>query len=646
MGETDNASIASPQIEEKTWKEAVETGNTEDAGSTDNEKKCVRKENNDKDIRERTKGVKTIQAAQKMTSICIQPKEHCRLKKFSPYQQPHNRTHELLHYMPSSRPSIRHETRWPPCTPTDAITNAYASTHNRLNPFAMAGVGRSNSTNCVGASFNPTCIPVSVKSDPGYIGTLPALIQHCQSFDSSTGLIGRESGSNCTGFDREGRAPKDDMTTCDGEESLIPIPELIRVPDLGATESFYIDSGPVSHCVPKGQIYESITNNPMTDESNNKSRVSSSFCPVTAEVGTAFSESGKKDLKLNIEAIRQDGVMDASITPTRSSSASVGNMSPDRPFPNLFISIPKDDYIAPMHIPETCPLRRVVSTCSLYDCFDEMGRQIGCDRDGNPIMDTEGNLRSLSSISFPRHTPQGYTPRHSPGGTAVRNSSPPNSPKDFVCRAFSPSLVSAVIHSTPRPEVPRGFVNYSGAAQSSSKEGSGKSISHSPPIQYSNFNHYDSNCNSNYNSTYCSNLTGSNSNYNSNDNLHGNFGSLYDSSCNSHHNSIHSNSNNGNDSFASPEYVGFSLYRNSDDFDDNYVGLPSILSGSRCSSVTDGIFLGSDCYMTPPQSPHGNGDIYNEGDYSIVGLRHIDSIAEIPGMDTAESYSRGDSQGY
>ena len=298
-------------------------------------------------------------------------------------------------------------------------------------------------------------------------------------------------------------------------------------------------------------------------------------------------------------------------------------------------------------MPETCPLRRVVSTCSLYDCFDEMGRQIGCDRDRNSIMDTEGNLRSLSSISFPRHTPQGYTPRHSPGGTAVRNSSPPNSPKDFVCRAFSPSTTSTVILSTPRPEVPRGFVNYNCAAQSSSKDGSGKSISHSPPIQYTNFNHYDSNCNSNYNSTYCSNLTGSfGSNDNSNDNLHGNFSSLHDSSCNSHHNSIHSSSNCGDDSFASPEYVGFSLYRNSEDFDDNFVGLPSILSGSRCSSVTDGIFVDSDCYLTPPESPHRNEDNYKEGDYSITGFRHIDSIAEIPGMDTAESYSRGDSEGY
>lgn len=688
IGDTEADIISPLEGDDKMSEEKVETESAECIGNNCVGNNCKKEEDVIKvdegdNIRKKQQSIRKPLAIQKIASICIESKRPPdRQINFPHCQQPHTKPHQLAHYMPSSRllSHNHHHSKRHPRTSIDfpnVIDNAYSCPSDKSAPSSIRGSAIIDSG--TGGSSNPTDIPKSMKTDPGYIGTLPPLIQHCQSYDSVTELMARKFNSMSVAQSGVELPPKGTSTERERNQPLLPFPNLVNMSGPGAEAEKNLEDearveaevetvrgavssltnlNPTSQEFAEGIIRDTVQKISTADNSVSSCDCSDSHCPVIAEEGTTSSESGKRESEWDIEVILKDGVRDlfmklpmsADIAAEHTSLAQASSLSDSMTaesvtsFPNLSISIPKDVYIAPTQTPDTCPLRRVVSTCSLYDCFDEAGRQIGCDRDGNPIMDTEGNLRSLSSISFPRHTPQGYTPRHSPGGTAARNSSPPNSPKDIFCRAFSPSVVSAVIHSSPRLEMPNGFVTYNGTSQYSSRDGSGKSITTSPTCHYNNYNHYDSNCNSNYNFHNSSFNSNNNSSNNSSNNLHSNFSNLFSSNFNDHNNSTYGSSKNGDDSCTSPEYIGFSLYRNCEDFDDNFVGLPSILSGSRSSSVTDSMFVDSDYYLTPPESPHRDIDSYMEGDNSIVGFRRIDSIAELTETDMAESCLGGGCQ--
>ena len=555
--------------------------------------------------------------------------------------QPH-RAHYLKHFLPHGQGQGRGRGHCPPqtITSTDLITSTYHSVSGKslssssgtpsdpTGTWSGTGTWTGMGPETGPCNPNPTELPTSTKSNPGYIATLPPL-RHCRSLDSVL-IIGQAPPLSVR------------LTAPLPVHQSVPLPPRVPPPRVTAVgrsivapvyvSSLY-DWEPASLKHP--DLIAEAGMSMQLVRATGAEKVSSQTGAVGAvKLNVAASEveagEGRRDINGEVEVGEERDYWGKVGTP-RGRGPSSGVVSPSRcmlsedaiieglqegdasrMYPSLKISIPKDIYIPPALTPDTCPLRRVASTCSLYDCFDGTGKQIGCDRDGNPIADPEGNLRSLSSVSFPRHTPQGYTPRHSPGDPASRLASPRLSPRDCFVGAYSPSLVSAVIHSipggTPRAEDSYRESSFMDSRLSSFKEGreaAEGTLSVSPPGNYHYFNHYDTNCNSAYNSTY-------NSNNNSLKNGSSGNCSRY---CNRN---LSEDGYEDDSACASPSY-GYSLYRNCEDYDDNYVGLPSILSGSRCSSVTDSVYIDSDYFLTPPESPVSPREAF----------RRIESITEL-----------------
>jgi hypothetical protein len=84
--------------------------------------------------------------------------------------------------------------------------------------------------------------------------------------------------------------------------------------------------------------------------------------------------------------------------------------------PKLSITIPKSSYITPICTSDQSPMHRVVSANSLHDCYNCEGKQIGIDCDGYA-----SSTNPHSCVSFPRHSPRGFTPR-APGSSTIQES--------------------------------------------------------------------------------------------------------------------------------------------------------------------------------------------------------------------------------
>lgn len=84
--------------------------------------------------------------------------------------------------------------------------------------------------------------------------------------------------------------------------------------------------------------------------------------------------------------------------------------------PKLSITIPKSSYITPICTSDQSPMHRVVSADSLHDCYNNEGKQIGIDCDGYA-----SSKNPHSCVSFPRHSPRGFTPR-APGSSTIQES--------------------------------------------------------------------------------------------------------------------------------------------------------------------------------------------------------------------------------
>lgn len=84
--------------------------------------------------------------------------------------------------------------------------------------------------------------------------------------------------------------------------------------------------------------------------------------------------------------------------------------------PKLSITIPKSSYITPICTSGQSPMHRVVSADSLHDCYNSEGKQTGIDCDGYA-----SSKNPHSCVSFPRHSPRGFTPR-APGSSNIQES--------------------------------------------------------------------------------------------------------------------------------------------------------------------------------------------------------------------------------
>jgi hypothetical protein len=131
---------------------------------------------------------------------------------------------------------------------------------------------------------------------------------------------------------------------------------------------------------------------------------------ISATIKSLLCPRATAILETNVEVpIRKDDIANIPLSECEKSATSCYDDELSQ-LPKLTIVIPKSSYITPMYSSEQSPMHRIVSTNSLHDCYDCEGKQ---------TVDCNGYASNgHSCVSFPRHSPRGFTPR-APGSSAI-----------------------------------------------------------------------------------------------------------------------------------------------------------------------------------------------------------------------------------